>query len=130
SADQILLPCELDDPPAHVAVTIFDDVNDVVQRDPEGEEPIRIDVDLVLLDETTYSSDLGHARHGLQPVADVPVVEGTHLGEVVTPAPIHEGVLEGPADSGRVGTQDGGDALRELSPDLIHVLEDAGPAPR
>ena len=68
-----------------------------------GGQLVRIDVDLILLDEAADARDLGDAWHGGEPVAQIPVLEAAQLGQVVLPGLVNQRVLEDPADAGRVG---------------------------
>src|SRR6266542_2739184 len=67
--------------------------------------------------------DLGHAGHGLQGVAQVPVLETAQVGEIVLPAPVHQGVLVNPADGGFVARQLDVHPLRQARQDVRQVLE-------
>ena len=48
-----------------------------------GQQPVGIDVYLVLLDKPPDRGDVGDPGHGLELIADIPVLEAPELGEVV-----------------------------------------------
>ena len=103
AAHHVLAPGELEQPPFDVVVAGPDGVDDVLHAEVVGRQARRIEVDLVLLDEPADAGDLGHARHGRQPVAQIPVLEAAKLRERVTAALVDQGVLEHPPDAGGVG---------------------------
>ena len=75
-----------------------------------GAQPIRIDVDLVLLDVAADRRDLGDAGNGVELIADEPVLQGAQLAQRVRGA--LDRVPEDVSDAGRVGAQRRRDALR------------------
>ena len=79
AAHHVLGAGELEQPPADLVVALADRVDHVGERDVVGEQPVRVDVDLVLLDEAADRRHLGDAGHGLQLVAQVPVLQAAQL---------------------------------------------------
>ena len=57
-----------------------DGLDDLVEREVVGGEPVGVDRDLVLLDEAADRGDLRHAGHRLERVAQRPVLVGAQLG--------------------------------------------------
>ncbi len=74
AAHVMLGAADLQDPPSHVRVGHAHLVHHGAQGNVECREPIGIDIDLILLDEPADARHLGDAGHGLQRVADVPVL--------------------------------------------------------
>ncbi len=74
AADDVLVAGDLDDAPADVLVGAADRGDDLADRDAVGQQLVRVEVDLVLLDEAADGADLGHAGHALERVAKVPVL--------------------------------------------------------
>src|SRR5689334_23271696 len=74
-ADDVLVAGDLEDATADALVRRPDRSHDVVHGDAVREQLVRIDVDLVLLHEAADTGHLGDARHALQRVTHVPVLE-------------------------------------------------------
>ena len=53
----------------------------LAERESVAAQPIRVDVDLVLLDRAADRRDFGHARHGVELVPDEPVLEAAEFAE-------------------------------------------------
>lgn len=119
----------LHDAAADVVVAASNRADDLAERQIVGEQPVRIDVHLVLPDETTNHRDVGNAGHGLELVADVPVLQAAELREIVLPGMIHQRVLKDPADRCRVGPEHWRDPRGQLVLDEAQVLEDAAARP-
>ena len=129
-ANHVLAAGELHQPAAHLVVALANR-----RRRPGRAAGCRptslcgIDRHLVLADEAADRRHLRHARHGLERVAHRPVLIGPQLVGVVRAGAIDEGVLEDPADAGRVGAEFGLHAVRQPRLDLRQVLDDARPGP-
>ena len=117
-------PARLDDVAADVAVASHDGVDYGGQRNFVGPQPGGIDVDLVLLDRAADAGDLGDARHGVELVADEPVLDGAKVPQRIA-FPLDR-VPEDVAHAGGVrpqrGHHAGGKGLRQE----IEPFEDAG----
>ena len=87
--------------------------NKFVDGDVVGLKPVRIDVDLILSDESAERRDLGDARNGLKVISEIVVLERAQLGQIVLAGSIDERVLEHPPDSGCVGTELGLNFFRQ-----------------
>ena len=61
--------------PAHVGVAVGDRGHDLRQREAVGLQFLRIDDDLVLLDETADGCNLGYALGLCQLIAQIPVLD-------------------------------------------------------
>src|SRR6185436_9060479 len=97
-ADEVLVLPHLEDAAADVLVRGLDRHRDLADRDSVGLEPPGIEIDLVLTDESADRRHLGHAVDALEPVAEVPVLEGSKLAQVVPTGGIDERVFEHPPD--------------------------------
>ena len=129
TTNHVLAPGKLQEPPFDVVVAHLDRVDDVFDADVVGGQLVRIEVHLVLLDEAADACDLCDARHGCEPVAEMPVLEAAELREGVPTAFVQERVLEDPAHTGRIRTDGRVDLLRQLSSNPLQVLDDAAPRP-
>jgi len=74
AANHVLGAAKLDEPPAGFFVTAAHSVHDPRDRDAIGLETIGIDVDLVLAAKATERRDLRDSGHGLEVVAEIPVL--------------------------------------------------------
>ena len=90
----------LDHVAADVAVASHDGVDDRRERDAERAQPVRIHVDLVLPNDAADAGHLRDAGHGIELVADEPVLERAQLLQRVALA-LHR-VPEDVADPGGV----------------------------
>src|SRR5207253_5168721 len=94
---------ELDRAPADIHVAGAQRFADLGQRNAEPLQPPRIDDHAVLLNEAADAGDLSNAFCFGDPVADVPILNGSQLGEALL-LPVHD-VLIDPSDAGRVRPQ-------------------------
>jgi hypothetical protein len=78
----------LDDVPSNVAITAHDRVHDRRKRDTEGAQAVWIHINLILSDSPSDTGHLGDARHGIELIADVPVLERAQVPECVA-RPFH-----------------------------------------
>ena len=129
TAHHVFGSVELEDASANVVVRHLDGLHDVVERDPIGQKLVRLDLDLILLHVAPERSDVGHAGHSPQPVADGPVLQGSQLLEVQPVRAVDHGVLVRPAYAGGVRAEDGSDSRGKLAGQSVHVLEDAAARP-
>ena len=93
AAHGVLLGGVLDESAAEVVIVLPNPLEHVTQRQSVSVQAVRIHLDLVLPRVAAPGVDVGHARHGLQLVFDLPVVERLQLhGAVAFPferVPIH-----------------------------------------
>ena len=94
-----------------------------LERQVVGAQPVRIDVDLVLLDVAADRRDFGDARHGVELVADEPVLQRAQVAQRQRRA--LDRVPEDVADAGRVGPERRRDAGGQRLRDQAHALEHA-----
>ena len=110
SADDVLELGEFDGPPADVGVAGADGVSHLLHGDAEVAHPLRIEDHVVLLDEAADARDLGDALGLCQREFQIPVLDGTRVGQVQFLR--HHRVLVDPAHAGRVGADRGRHAGR------------------
>ena len=127
--DHVLGAAELEQPSADFVVRGPNGLHHLHQRDSERCEAIRINSDLVLADEATQGCHLRYSWHRLQLVTNRPVLKRPQIGERVFAAPVHQCVLEHPADTRRVGPELCLHSFGKLRLDLREVLEDAAARP-
>ena len=120
---------ELQQAPRDIVVARSDRAHHVGDRQVVRGEPVGVEVHLILLDEPPDRGHLSHAGHTGQPVPQMPVLEAPELGQVVLAGLVHQGVLEDPADAGRVGPDRRVDAVRQASADALQVLHHAASSP-
>ena len=99
------------------------------ERNVVGQQLVGIDLDLVLLLEAAEGRHFGDAFHALNPVAQVPVLEGAQVRQVVLAGLVHQRVLEAPAHAGGVRSQRRRDARRQRSRQALHVFQHPGARP-
>src|SRR6185503_518286 len=105
AADHVLVARDLDHAPPDLLVGGAYGFRYVVKGDAVPEELIRVDVDLVLLDEAADAGHFGHARNTGERVPQVPILERAQLLKVMLSALVHQRILEDPADAGRIGAE-------------------------
>ncbi len=98
-----------------------------VQIDAEGVQAVRVDADLVLLDEAADAGHLGDARRLRQLKAQVPVLQRTQLSQIVSVAA--QRVLIDPTDTARIGTERRCHSGRQAATDGVEVLKHPGSCP-
>ena len=84
---------------------------------------------LVLFDEPADAGHFRHPGHGLELVAQVPVLDAAQLGQVMFAGGVFQGVFKDPAHPGGVGAQGGVDRRGEFAPDIVEILQHPGPGP-
>ena len=129
TTNHVLGLSHLDEAPADVAVRSHDCIADLAQGNLIPEQCIRVDLDLVLPDESTDRRDFGDTGHGLQRIAEIPVLQGTEFGEIMAAAPVHQGVLVDPANAGRIRPEGRRDVVGYPVADVVQVLQDSRPRP-
>ncbi len=102
----VLAAGELEQPTLDVVVAHLDGLDDILDTDPEGRQLVRIDVDLVLLDEPANAGDFSHAGYRRQPVAEVPVLKAAQIRQAVPARFVHQCVFEHPADASGIRPDD------------------------
>ena len=80
-------------------------VNHATDGDPSRGETVRIDNDLVLVDMTTNTGDLGYAGRTLQVVAKRPILEGPKIRQTILPGLVNERILIHPSHPSCVRTK-------------------------
>ena len=70
----MFMPGDFEHAAAHIVIGATDGVQHVTHRNAEGQQLIRVKVDLVLFDKAAHGGHLGHTLDALQPVADGPVL--------------------------------------------------------
>ena len=111
----------LDDIAADVAVAPHHRVDDGGERDAEGAQAVRVDVDLILPDDAPDARHLGDAWHGVELIADEPVLERPQVPERVA-LPLDR-VPEDVADAGGVRAERRHDARRQRLRDQVQPLQ-------
>ena len=129
AADHVLRAGELDQPCAHLDVGIAHRLRHHHERDVVGGQLFPIHGDLVLVLETADRGDFCHARDRLQRIAQVPILEGSQIGQRMGAALIHQGVLKNPSHAGSVRADLGLDSGGERRKHLAQVFEHTAPGP-
>ena len=116
---------ELEHRSAGLLVGLAYGIDDLLLRDVECAQPIRIEHDLVLPHHAAEGGHLRDVRDRLQLILQEPVLHGAQLRQIVSPASVDERVLVNPADSGRIWPQRGLRGGGKARLHLVQVLEDA-----
>src|SRR5262245_12257383 len=122
SADEILLSSYFEHLATDISVAHLYCLDDVAKRDVVGQQFIRIEVHLVLLDESADCRDLGHALDRFERVTQMPVLIATQCGKVVFAALVHECVFKHPAHARSVRADYGIHAFGQHSAHGIQVF--------
>src|SRR5277367_2790610 len=104
-------------------------VDDGRQRNAIGKQLVGIKLYLILLYEAADAGDLSHSRHGLQRIAQMPVLQATQVGETVLAALVDDGILIDPACTCCIGTNGRMHVLRQTPADLLQVLDHTRSSP-
>src|SRR5262249_54100808 len=112
ATDVILGRCNLGNLAAHIGIARLDRADDVAQRDVVSDERIWIEIDLVLLHETTNRGDFCDAFHRLERVTKIPILDRAQFGEIVFAGVINKRVFVNPADAGGIRTDHWIDTFR------------------
>ncbi len=118
-AHHVLGAAELDQAAADIVVAAAHRLHHPVDRDVVGLQPVRVHVHLVLPHEAADGRHLGHAGHGLQVVAQIPVLVRAQVRQAVLAGLVDQRVLEDPAEAGGVRPQFGLHALRAGAADAV-----------
>ena len=92
--------------PSDVVVAHADRVSNGFNRNAVRGKFVRIQIDLILLDETSQARHLGDPFNTRQLIAKIPILQTSELREIVFAALFHQRVLKHPADSGGIRPQD------------------------
>ena len=101
AADDIFELRQLDGAAADIGVDGADRVAHLLHGNAEIAHPLRIEDDIVLLDEAAYAGDLGDAFGLGQSEFQIPVLDRARVRKLQLFR--HDGILVDPADAGRVG---------------------------
>src|SRR6516164_5872970 len=129
AADVILGRCNLGNLAAHIGIARLDRIDDVAKCNVVGDERIWIEIDLILLHETTNRRDFGDTFHRGKRVTQIPILNGAQLGEVVLSGVVNKRVFINPTDTGRVGADDRIYALWQRSAYRVEIFNNAGARP-
>ena len=113
----------LDHVATHVAVAPHHRIDNGRERDLVGAQPVRVDVDLVLANQTADAGDLRHARHRVELIADEPILDRPQIAQRVSPA--LDGVPEDMADARGIGPERRHRARRERFGQQVQAFEHA-----
>ena len=119
----------LDQAAADIVVAAPDGVLHLRERDVVEGQLVRIHFHLVLLHIAAHAGNLGDAGHRLQRVAQIPVLDGAQLGQVVLAALVHQRVFIDPAHAGGVRPQRRRDARRQELGGIVQVFQHPGAGP-
>ena len=108
------------------AANFFDDRR---EGNAVGAEFVRIDVHLILTNESANARHLSNSRDGFKLIPQIPVLNAAQVGEAVLMAVVYKDVLVDPSGARRVWTDDRMHAFREPPGNLLHVLQDSRPRP-
>src|SRR5262249_43563860 len=95
-ADHVLAAREFEQTPLDGLVANLDGVDDRLVPNVERGEFVRVEIDLILLDEAADARHFRYARHGRQPVPEVPVLQTSQIGQRVLSRIVDERVLKDP----------------------------------
>src|SRR5271154_3916459 len=102
AADHVVCTRHFEHATTNLAVTVTDFVDHRFQRDLEREQPIRIELDLVLLYKAADGGYLRNAGHGFERIADIPILQAAEISETVSVALVDESIFVHPAGASRI----------------------------
>ena len=111
----VFRPAQLYGSPSDIVVAHADRVSNGLDRNAVRGKFVRIQIDLILLDEASQARHLSDSFDARQLIAQIPVLQTSELREIVFAALFHQRVLKHPADSGGIGSQDRRHTLRKAS---------------
>src|ERR1700737_3586830 len=109
-----------------ILVTHLNRLNHITNRNVVGRQLVRIEIDLILLDESTYWRDFGNTFHRFERVPDIPVLHGPQLRQVMFTALVDQRVLVHPPYAGRIGSDDRIDTFGKCASDCVQIFDYAG----
>ena len=129
AADHVIRSRHLEDASTNFAVAVADFVDHRFQWDLERQQPIGIELDLVLLYEAPDSGDLRNPRHGLERITHIPILQAAQVSETVSVALIDQRVFVHPSRTSGVRANSGIHASGKLAGYLLQVFQHAAPCP-
>src|ERR1019366_407070 len=129
AAHHVLGAAEFHQPAADVVVAAAHRRHHFTDRDVEGLQLVRIDVDLVLPHESAKRRNLGDTGNRLQVVAKIPVLITAQVSQALLPCGVDQGVLKHPSNAGGVRSEFGLDTLRQSRQHVREILEGPGAGP-
>src|SRR5271155_751243 len=129
AADHVVRARHLQHAAANFTVAVADFVDPRLQRDLEREQPIRIELDLILLYEAADGGYLRNAGYGFERIADVPILQAAKVGETVSATLVDESVFVHPARPRCVWPDHGVHAGGKFACNLLEVFQHAATRP-
>src|SRR5438105_128337 len=115
--------------PAYVVVAGADTTHDITQRNAMCGQRVWIEIDLIFLYESADWRDFGDTLHCFKRVAQIPILNGAQLREIVFAAVIDERVFKNPADACRVGPEHRIPAFGERAANRVQIFKDTRARP-
>ena len=129
SSHQVVCAGHFQHPAAYLIIAGPDPVDDGLQGDVQSQQAVWIQPDLILSNETTDRRDFGDPRHGLERIANLPVLQASQIGQVEVMAAINQDILIDPTGSRSVGADNRMYAGGQLACQLLHVFEHSAARP-
>ena len=129
SPHHVLDARQFEDTPFHIPVALPDRLHHLRDGNIESRKAVGVDGHLVLLHETADGSHLGYAGDTLQGKLDVVILDGAELSKVMLSRFIHHGIGKSPAETRRIGPQDGIDVGGEFVLYGLQVFQDPASRP-
>lgn len=129
AAHHVFRAAEFHQPPAGFDIAAAHGLTDATDGDAVGAQAIGIHSDLELPAEAADGRDLRDTGHGLEVVAQIPILIRAQVGERVAAGFIHERVVENPPERRGIRPQLRAHALRQTRPHGGEVFLRAGPRP-
>src|SRR5579875_2043409 len=123
ATDHVIGAGHLEHAPADLVVAVANLVDHHLERNVQRKQAVRVELHLVLSDESTDSCDLRHAWDGFELVAYIPLLQGIQVGKAQVMALVEQDVLVHPAGAGCVGADYRVNVRRQPPLKLLHVLE-------
>ena len=129
TADHVLRPAQIEHTTADFIRAHLYLVDDRRKRNAIGEQLVGIELYLILPDEAADAGDLSNAGHGLQGIAQMPVLQAAQVGKAVLAALIDDGIFVDPACARCIGADRRMHVLGQPPADLLQIFNDTRTRP-
>src|ERR1039457_626551 len=128
-ANHVLSATHFEHPTTDFVRTVTDTVDHHRERNVVGAKFVRVQIHLVLANESPNGSDFRNTRDGLQLVSEIPILKTAQVSKAVLVGAVNDRILVHPARSRRVGANHRRYVFRQDSLELLDVFKDARTSP-
>src|SRR6516225_2162006 len=129
AADQVAGARHLQHASTNLIVAVANFIDDRLERHVQGEQPIWVELDLVLPDEAADASDLSNSRYRFELVPNVPILKSIQIGKIKIVPFVEQYVFVNPPGTGCIRPDNRVDTRWQQPLELLHVFEYAAARP-